>query len=153
MRTVGFAAIGVLATACAGLGASTYTIANINPIYFAGSDSRRAQPSHDDAQPNGLSYASSATFPSPPGGQYYYYRPPPVTASYDAVPPSESADVNPQPEPDRDRAIDRELDAALTADSESRLEKPITAPASDSAEVPPADDKAAVAIAAEPRLD
>ncbi|THD37993.1 MAG: hypothetical protein E7773_03195 [Sphingomonas sp.] len=100
LRSLGLGAIGALVTACAGLGASNYTVSNINPIYFSGVESHSPQPFPESGDAD-ATLAATTAFPGMPGDQYYYYRPPPVTASYDARASYQTADYDLSAEPAR----------------------------------------------------
>lgn len=111
MRNIGLAAIGALATTCAGLLASRSTISSINPIYFNNPESREPRPLPDRTELTDVTYAPNPSFPSIPGDQYYYDRSSPAPASYDAAPSLDTDIVSPPTEPDRligDRATDQE---------------------------------------------
>lgn len=151
VRNMVLTAIGVLVTASVGLGASSYTVSNINPIYFGSLESRRAQPLSNNMDP---AYSTPPSFPSMPGDQYYYYRPPPVTASYDAVPPAETTDVNLPAEPDRssrNQTVDDEDGAVPAADDEAARDEMDVIPASDAPVPPEANESVAVRVLPEPQ--
>ena len=111
MRNIGLAAIGALATTCAGLLASRSTISSINPIYFSNPESREPRPLPDHTEFTDVTYAPGPSFPSMPGDQYYYYRSSPAPAFYDAAPSLDTDVVPPPTESERligDRATDQE---------------------------------------------